>query len=213
MRNDKGKTITSRKGIATVFGEFYSKMYAEHQFGEEVQDPQNLETRINTKKKSWNEEVRNEIPDFTQDEVQAAIDNLKKVKQVTTTESGPKTSRHAVKRRKKWSDRSSTKCWSKRTAHQKLGEGIRFKVTYNKEMWKKLVTTVCQRFTNCSQQSFSTDFTTDSTKRNQETREDLDDLTKLWTISKHTDCWNRSAGSGVPKCGSRQWTSWRHLTQ
>ena len=65
VRNDTGKTITSRKGIATVFGEFYSKIYAEHQLGEEVQDPQNLETRINTEKKSCNEEVRNEIPDFT----------------------------------------------------------------------------------------------------------------------------------------------------
>ena len=141
----------------------------------------------------------------------------KEVKQATTTESGPKTSRHAMKRRKKWSDRSSTKCSSKRTAHQKLGEGIRIKVTYNKEMWKKLVTTarfaLCQRFTNCSQQSYTTDFTTDSTKRNQKTREDVDDLTKLWTILQHTDCWNRSAGSGVSKCGSRQWTSWRHLTQ
>ena len=31
---------------------------------------------MNTKKKSCNEDVRNEIPDFTQDEVQAAIDNL-----------------------------------------------------------------------------------------------------------------------------------------
>ena len=42
--------------------------------------PQNLETRINIEKKSCNEEVRNEIPDFTQDEVQAAIDNVKKGK-------------------------------------------------------------------------------------------------------------------------------------
>ena len=57
----------------------------------------------------------------------------KKVQHVTTTESGPKTSRHALQRRKKWSDRSSTKCWSKRTAHQKLGEGIRFKVTYKEK--------------------------------------------------------------------------------
>ena len=69
---------------------------------EEVQDPLTLETRMNTEKKSCNEDVRNEIPDFTQDEVQAAIDNLKeKVKQVTTTESGPKTSRHVTKRRNK----------------------------------------------------------------------------------------------------------------
>ena len=96
-KNDKGETITSRKGIANVFGEFYSKLY-------------NLETRMNTEKTSCNEDVRNEIPEFTQDEVQATIDNLKKGKQMTTTESGPKTSRHATKRRKKRSDRSLTNC-------------------------------------------------------------------------------------------------------
>ena len=33
---------------------------------------------MNTEKKSCNEDVRNEIPEFTQDEVQAAIDRLKK---------------------------------------------------------------------------------------------------------------------------------------
>ena len=59
---------------------------AENQLGEEVQDPQNLETRVNTEKKSCNEDVRNQVPELTQDEVQAAIDDLKKkVKQVTTT--------------------------------------------------------------------------------------------------------------------------------
>ena len=39
VKNDKGETITSRKGIANVFGEFCSKKYAENQLGEEVQDP------------------------------------------------------------------------------------------------------------------------------------------------------------------------------
>ena len=79
-KNDKGETVTSRKGVANVFGEFYSKLCAENQLGEEVQDPQNLETRMNTEKKSCNEDVRNEIPEFTQDEVQAAIDSFKKGK-------------------------------------------------------------------------------------------------------------------------------------
>ena len=75
-----------------------------------------------------------------------------------------------------------------------------------KELRKKLVTTarfvLCQRFTNCSQPSKTTDFTTDSSKRNQKTRDNLDVLTKRATIWQHTDCWNRNAGSGVPKCGS-----------
>ena len=61
---------------------------------------------MNTEKKSCNEDVRNEISDFTQDEVQAAIDNLKKSKATDNNGIGPKTSRHATKRRKKRSDRS-----------------------------------------------------------------------------------------------------------
>ena len=58
VKNDKGETITSRKGIANVVGEFYSKLYAEHQLGEEVQDLQSLETKVNTEKKSCNEECK-----------------------------------------------------------------------------------------------------------------------------------------------------------
>ena len=80
VKSDKGETITItwRRGIANVFGEFYSKLYAENQLGEDVQDPQNLETRMNTEGESCNDDVRNETPEFTQDEAQAAIDSLKK---------------------------------------------------------------------------------------------------------------------------------------
>ena len=67
--------------------------------------------------------------------------------------------------------------------------------------------------TICSQQPKNTDLTADSTKRNQNTSEDLDVLTKRWTILQHADCWNRNAGSGVSKCASRQCTSWRHFTR
>ena len=30
VKNDKGETITSRKGLADLFGELYSKLYAEN---------------------------------------------------------------------------------------------------------------------------------------------------------------------------------------
>ena len=102
VQNDKGETITSREGIANVF--------AETQPGEEAQESQNMETKTNKEKKSCSEDVKNEIPEFTQDEVQAAIENLKKVKQVTALVSGPRTSRLATQRRKKCSGSSSTKC-------------------------------------------------------------------------------------------------------
>ena len=69
MNNDKGETITSRKGIANAFGEFFNKLYAETQLGEEIQESQNMETKTINEEKSCNEDVKNEIPGFTQDEI------------------------------------------------------------------------------------------------------------------------------------------------
>ena len=67
------------------------------------------------------------------------------------------------------------------------------------EMWKKSVISVRfalrQRFTNCSQHSCTTDFTTDLSVRNQRTREGFDVHTKRLIILQHTDCWNTNAGS------------------
>ena len=67
VKNGKGETITSRKGIANVFGEFYSKLHAETQLGDEVQESQNMETRMSNEKEGCSEDVKHEIPEFTQD--------------------------------------------------------------------------------------------------------------------------------------------------
>ena len=98
VKNEKSETITSRKRIANVFGEFYSQLYAEKRFGEEVQNPHKSRT-TNTEGESCNDDEKNEKPEFTKDEVQTATDSLKeKVKQVTTMESVQKTSKHATTR-------------------------------------------------------------------------------------------------------------------
>ena len=78
--NDKVETITSRKGIAHVFGEFYNKLDVENQIGGEAQESQNMETETIKEETSCNEDVKNELPELTQDEIQAAIDKLKKGK-------------------------------------------------------------------------------------------------------------------------------------
>ena len=57
VKNDKGETITSRKGIANVFGEFCSKLCAETQLGDEQQESQNMETRTSNEKESSSEDV------------------------------------------------------------------------------------------------------------------------------------------------------------
>ena len=73
VKNDKGDTIISRKRIANVFGDFYSKLFAATQLGEEAQEPRNMETETNKEKNSSSEDVKNEIQEFTQIEVQAAM--------------------------------------------------------------------------------------------------------------------------------------------
>ena len=77
VKNDKA-TITSRKGIACVFGVFCSEPCAGEPLGEEVQDPHISETRMNTERESCNDDLNNQMPEFTQHEVQTAIHSLKK---------------------------------------------------------------------------------------------------------------------------------------
>ena len=61
-----------------------------------------METKTSKEKKSCSDDVKKEIPEFTQLEAQGAIDKLKnKEKQVTTAESGPRTSRLVTQQRKK----------------------------------------------------------------------------------------------------------------
>ena len=65
VNNEKGETVTSRKGIANVFGKFCSKLYA----GNDLK-----------KKSGTVTDMKQEMPEFTKNEVQAAIDSLKKGK-------------------------------------------------------------------------------------------------------------------------------------
>ena len=81
MKNDEGETVTSRKGIANVFllnstACFLSKLSLER----EHKESQNMETKTSKETKYCSENVKNGTPEFTQAEVQAAIDKLKKGK-------------------------------------------------------------------------------------------------------------------------------------
>ena len=122
--------------------------------------------------------------------------NYKKVKQMTTTESGPRTSRLATQQRKQMIRQIFNEILKQDDCTPERWRIRHIKVIHTKVMWKKLVTTarcvLCQRYTNCSQQSYTTDFTADSTKRDPKTKEGLNVLTKCWTILQHTDCWSRN---------------------
>ena len=73
IKNEKGEVITSRKGIANVFGEFYSKLYDEDQ-----NDGTEMESDKNETENDEKEMI--EIPEITTDELQKAIKRLKKGK-------------------------------------------------------------------------------------------------------------------------------------
>ena len=73
IRSEKGEVITSRKGIANVFGEFCSKLYDEDQHDETEMQSDKNETEHDEKELT-------EIPEITTDELPKAIKRLKKGK-------------------------------------------------------------------------------------------------------------------------------------
>ena len=103
IKNEKGGVITSRKGIANVFGEFYKQFYddQEHEETEQENEENENESSIDVQNKDLSETMR--IPEITTEELQTAINRLKKKADLqTATESELKTSKHATMRRKKW---------------------------------------------------------------------------------------------------------------
>ena len=92
-----------------------------------------------------------------------------------------------------------------------------YKMIHRKTMRKKSEITarfaLCQRCTNSSQHSLTTDFTTGLTVHNQKTTEGFDVHTKRWIILRHADCLNRNVWSGNQNVGRDSGLSWRHLTR
>ena len=76
-KNVIGEAITTRKGIANVFAEFYAKLYEDDE-GEDDKKRKEDETCTESKEK-LPEEIK-PIPEFTTSEIQEAIDRLKRGK-------------------------------------------------------------------------------------------------------------------------------------
>ena len=67
----KAEVITSRKGIANVFGEFHSKLFDDNQYGDTDMESDKNETGTDVTEMKG-------IPEITSEELQAAINRLKK---------------------------------------------------------------------------------------------------------------------------------------
>ena len=78
IKNEKGECITSRKGIADVFGEFYEKLYEDKEKDESEQELGEDENNSSTDVHNNNTEETARIPEITTEELQTAINKLKK---------------------------------------------------------------------------------------------------------------------------------------
>ena len=110
IKNEKGEIITSRKGIANVFGDFRQKNYDDNvqdETEQEIGENEN-ESSIDVHNNNTNERMR--IPENMTEELrELQSTNSKKANPQTATESKQKTPKHATMRREKWWDTSSTK--------------------------------------------------------------------------------------------------------
>ena len=96
MKNEKGEVITSRNGIAKIFGDFYSKLYDEDQHDETEMESDKNETENDEKEMI-------EIPEITTDDLQKAIKRLKKGKSSGQQwNQSRRLQKHVTKKRKKW---------------------------------------------------------------------------------------------------------------
>ena len=80
IKNERGECITSRKGIADAFGVFYKRLYEDKErddFEHELDDDDNYS---NTDVHNNNTEETAGIPEITTEELQSAINKLKKGK-------------------------------------------------------------------------------------------------------------------------------------
>ena len=90
VKNDKGDAITSREGIAKVFGDFYSKLYADDGTEGKLQNTLNHETRSDDEEKNNDEDNNVEILVISDEEIQTAINNVKQAEDIRTCDDAAK---------------------------------------------------------------------------------------------------------------------------
>ena len=80
IKNEKGEIITSRKGIANVFGEFYKKNLDDNEQDETEQEIGENENESSTDVQINDTDEMTRIPEITTEDLQTAINKLKKSK-------------------------------------------------------------------------------------------------------------------------------------
>ena len=102
IKNDKGECITSRKGIADAFGDFYKRLYEDNEKDDSEHELGDDDNYSSTDAHNNNTEETAGIPETTTEELQTAINKLRKGKSPTTKEFEPKTLKIVMRRRETW---------------------------------------------------------------------------------------------------------------
>ena len=97
-KTTKGECITSRNGIADVFGEFHKRHYEDNEKDDSDHEVDDDDNYSSTDVHNNNTEETAGIPEITTEELQNAINNLKKANPQTAKEFEPKTLKHVMRR-------------------------------------------------------------------------------------------------------------------
>ena len=129
IKNMKVETITARKGIANVFAKFYAKLNEDDE-GEENKRENEAETCSGSEEKYLG--TSNQFRSSQQMKSKMRSAASKEGKRETAVGSEQNRSKIAVMRRRRGSDRSSTKYCCKSNARRKHGEEFEFKCSTKK---------------------------------------------------------------------------------
>ena len=80
QKNDKGESITSRKGSADVFGEFYKRLYKDNEKDDSEHELDDDDNHSSTDAHNNDTEETAGIPEITTEELQTQSKNSKKGK-------------------------------------------------------------------------------------------------------------------------------------
>ena len=172
---------------------------------------------LNTEDDEKDPEQNNFIKEFTINEIQDAIDRLKKGKAKDSNGIRAEQLKNCSDDTKEKSGQSSTKLRSRRTSHQKAG-GKSESRSFTKKVTERTQTTtgqsvVCQYCTSCLPQYFMLDSPLSCTEYNLTTKQGFGPIIDVTITLWCTECWSSVVASGVYHCTSVRSTSRKHSTE
>ena len=135
VRNKDGEAEKTRQGIENVFAIFYEDLYQ----GEDDHNDEDMSSCIDHENADSSQIET--FPEFTTEEIQAAVDRLKKGRRETAMEYEQNNCKFAVKTRKKRYGPSSMNLCSRKISPRKSGEGSEFKSSTKRVTGKTLAIT------------------------------------------------------------------------